>query len=404
VVSGEPGPAKAVAPALTSASIPVLIGHLGHPNGWWRDTAQRLLVERGDRSSKTVAALARRFRDSQDARVRLHALFTLDGLGAVPPALVKQAAGDADRFVRAAGGALIERGTEAALMTFVRQLAAQPSLAEGGKKARPRVQERLHGHELDVLHRLLDEPSFAAAEAGRVNLLKTLASRVVAAGRPEQVLGVLDLVAAEPRAMAWRQIALLDGIAAAKSGERAVLPPAPSGRPVGWARLLRSQDPEVRTRATALAPWLGEELPKAKPPAAARALSAEEKARFERGKALYPGICGACHQPSGLGEEGKGPPLVESPWVLGTPERLVRIALHGLRGPVKVGDRTFVMDMPAMGGLPDAQLAELLTYVRGEQDWGHDAAPVDVATIDRIRKTTANRDAQWTMEELLKMP
>ena len=42
-----------------------LVDLLSHPNGWWRDTAQRLLVERGDRTS--VAALTRLARDGQGA-------------------------------------------------------------------------------------------------------------------------------------------------------------------------------------------------------------------------------------------------------------------------------------------------------------------------------------------------
>jgi glucose/arabinose dehydrogenase/mono/diheme cytochrome c family protein len=383
------------APALSRASSTSLIAQLSHGNGWWRDTAQRLLVERRREAPRLTPALTRLFRSSTETRVRLHALFTLEGLGTLTPALIKQAAADPDRFVRAAGAGLIAREADAKLVAFVQQLAAQPL----GGKSGPPAQAPGKFREVDVLHRLLEQPSFSEALPGRADLLGALASRVVSDGRPEEVLAVLELVVAEPRATAWRQVALLDGIAAGRRGEHATLPE----RPRNWARLLRSPDEAVRTRAVALAPWIGEQV-SLKTARAPRALSEDEKARFARGKALYPGICGACHQPSGLGEEGKGPPLVESPWVLGTTERLVRIALHGLRGPVKVGERTFTMDMPAMGGLPDAQLAELLTYVRGEQDWGHDAAPVDADTIDRIRKATATREQQWTMDELLKVP
>ena len=37
-------------PALSKASPAQLVQTLSHPNGWWRDTAQRLLVERGGKS------------------------------------------------------------------------------------------------------------------------------------------------------------------------------------------------------------------------------------------------------------------------------------------------------------------------------------------------------------------
>jgi glucose/arabinose dehydrogenase/mono/diheme cytochrome c family protein len=397
------GPALVRPGALSRASGAELVGALAHENGWRRDTAQRLLVERGRQAldAATTAALGRLARGSGDPRARLHALFALDGLGLVTPALMKQVAaapGDANRFVRLAGTALLARGAEAKLVAFVQGLAARASQA-GDKAGKPSAALPSLGsyRALDVLQRLLDQPGFAEAQPARAALLQGLATRVMKGGKPDEVLALLELVAAEPRASAWRQVALLDGVGAGKSGERAALP----ARAAGWSKLVRSGDGDVRARAVALSPWLGEEI-SAPAPNPARARSEDEKARFARGKALYPGICGACHQPSGLGEEGKGPPLVDSPWVLGTTERLVRIALHGLRGPVKVGARTFTMDMPAMGGLPDAQLAELLTYVRGESDWGHDAAPVDEATVARIRQGAA-REEQWTEEELLKV-
>ena len=58
-----------------------LVAHLSHQNGWWRDTAQRLLVERGDTSA--VPQLKRLAAQSPDWRTRLHALWTLDGLDAI---------------------------------------------------------------------------------------------------------------------------------------------------------------------------------------------------------------------------------------------------------------------------------------------------------------------------------
>ncbi|MCH6258116.1 discoidin domain-containing protein [Puniceicoccaceae bacterium K14] len=56
-----------------------LVRHLSHPNGWWRDTAQKLIVLRGDTS--VVPALKTLFAESQDLRTQAHALWTVDGLG-----------------------------------------------------------------------------------------------------------------------------------------------------------------------------------------------------------------------------------------------------------------------------------------------------------------------------------
>ncbi len=60
-----------------------LVQLLSHPNGWRRDMAQQLLVERGDKS--VVPALRKLASSSADPRARLKALWVLDGLDAIEP-------------------------------------------------------------------------------------------------------------------------------------------------------------------------------------------------------------------------------------------------------------------------------------------------------------------------------
>ena len=92
---------------------------LSHPNGWRRDTAQRLLVERGD---ATVAPmLARLAREADEPRTRLHALWTLDGLDAITVAHVETALTDRSPHVRAAGVRIAERWLDAPLTRASRQ-------------------------------------------------------------------------------------------------------------------------------------------------------------------------------------------------------------------------------------------------------------------------------------------
>jgi mono/diheme cytochrome c family protein len=83
------------------------VQHLSHPNGWWRDTAQKLLVLRRDRS--VVPALVKLASgDTADPRPRLHALWTLDGLGALDDKLILRAMKSGDPQVRMAGLRLAE--------------------------------------------------------------------------------------------------------------------------------------------------------------------------------------------------------------------------------------------------------------------------------------------------------
>jgi mono/diheme cytochrome c family protein len=129
-------------------------------------------------------------------------------------------------------------------------------------------------------------------------------------------------------------------------------------------------------------------------------LSPDEMKRFETGKANYEGYCLPCHQAHGLGQEGLAPPLAGSEWV-GSEQRIARIVLHGLRGPIKVKGQPFELDMPALGVLDDEQIASVLTYIRNE--WGHSFPAVTTNTIQQVREQTADRNDAWTEEELLKI-
>lgn len=66
-------------PKLGSASLAELVATLDHPDSWWRETAQRLLIERQDESA--VAELRNLLRDeSKSPQAQVHALWTLNGL------------------------------------------------------------------------------------------------------------------------------------------------------------------------------------------------------------------------------------------------------------------------------------------------------------------------------------
>jgi mono/diheme cytochrome c family protein/glucose/arabinose dehydrogenase len=101
--------------ALAKASQAQLVEALSQPNGWIRDTAQRLLVERftgADRSA--VPALVQQAVNAPDPRTRLHALWTLDGIDAIEPVIVERALEDASRDVRASAIRIAERWLGAA--------------------------------------------------------------------------------------------------------------------------------------------------------------------------------------------------------------------------------------------------------------------------------------------------
>src|SRR5207253_2649460 len=75
-------------PRMYSETPAQLVAHLAHPNGWWRDMAQRLLVLKQDKS--VVPALQQMTRSSGTLLGRFHALWTLEGLGALDAGLVRE--------------------------------------------------------------------------------------------------------------------------------------------------------------------------------------------------------------------------------------------------------------------------------------------------------------------------
>ena len=85
-------------PRMNNETAAQLITHLGHPNGWWRDTAQQLLVLKQDKS--VVPALVAMTKTSTNQLARIHALWTLEGLNSLDAATVRQEMKDSDPQIR----------------------------------------------------------------------------------------------------------------------------------------------------------------------------------------------------------------------------------------------------------------------------------------------------------------
>ncbi|HEY5824446.1 MAG TPA: HEAT repeat domain-containing protein, partial [Cyclobacteriaceae bacterium] len=111
----KPGPK----PQLLDKSAEELMEYLGHPNGWWRNTAQKLIILKEDQSvvgdlmamiESNESFLSKMLSPNKNfALERLHALWTLEGLNAIDPNIIKTAFQDKDPRVRAAAIRISER-------------------------------------------------------------------------------------------------------------------------------------------------------------------------------------------------------------------------------------------------------------------------------------------------------
>ena len=99
-------------------------------------------------------------------------------------------------------------------------------------------------------------------------------------------------------------------------------------------------------------------------------LSAEHKKLFVAGSEIYAreGHCITCHQGNGKGLPDSGfPPLAGTKWTTGDSDRLIKLTLKGLMGPIEVLERKYPGQVPMTPFehmLNDEEIASVLTFVR----------------------------------------
>jgi putative membrane-bound dehydrogenase-like protein len=127
---------------------------------------------------------------------------------------------------------------------------------------------------------------------------------------------------------------------------------------------------------------------------------------YVKGKELYEreAYCGTCHQPYGQGLAASGyPPLRQSKWVVENEERLIKLTLKGLYGPMTVLHQEYKGNVPMTpfeGLMNDEELAAVLTYVRNS--FGNRASVISPEKVQEIRASIADKEGFYIAEELLK--
>jgi mono/diheme cytochrome c family protein len=129
----------------------------------------------------------------------------------------------------------------------------------------------------------------------------------------------------------------------------------------------------------------------------------------QAGMLAFNNVCAACHNDDGMGKPGTAPPLAGSDWVNAeNGNRIIRIALHGLQGAIKVNaSNEFNLpsaQMPPQGSVfDDKTIAAVLTYIRSA--WGNKAGEIKPEQVKAIRdQEKAHESAIWTVDDLLKIP
>lgn len=368
------------APRLDPAQPDTLVAALSNSNLLWRLHAQRLLVEGGHRA----AAPALRALFAEDGAATVHAFQALDGLGALDATTVKAALGSSQFSVRRAALAIAAHAYPQVLHDHF--LATTPAtLPAGGAR---------EGLEL-----------FAAIS--RLPSSPDIGQRVFQLGAAQETLLATDPVLAGGWQLAARAQAdsvIPAALATDLSLEK--LDQSLAGQIVQLIAWQANRSPEqraamlalTRERDNAFARYIASSLAVERPAVAAAVKFMPDREVHQRGSQVYTNTCVACHGIDGRGVPEVFPPLAGSEWVTGSPDVPIRIVLHGLIGPVTVGEATFTSAMPPLSTLSNAEIAAVLTYVR--QTFGNDASPITEAAVNTLRREHRQRRDMWTAEEL----
>ena len=101
------------------------------------------------------------------------------------------------------------------------------------------------------------------------------------------------------------------------------------------------------------------------------------------GEKIFKKYCISCHMADGSGVPHMNPPLIQTKYVLGEKEDLIKIILNGI-GNVEINGETYTNKMPPLKKiLKDQQIADVLTYVRNS--FGNKAPAVTVTEVKAVR-------------------
>lgn len=420
---------------LSNASLEELVNNLSDPDGWHRDMAQRLLVERNDKNAEP--ALTKMVLEGENNLGRFQALWTLQGLKQARPELLFKLVSDQDPLVRATALRLLEpfaqkdknvrAKLEQALMQEWQNVPIKQILqiALTAQALEPKVSNQLlagiteqygslplirdavlsslEDREFAFLQHLWKAPKWQKREPSREIFLEMLSTAITRKKNPAELTTLLTMLDGKKEQLNWRQEAVLNGLAIG-GGTNKSKPVRLSAVPAILTKSAGKIGTNHLAALTSLFQWPGHIAGKSTSRQKSL-LNQEQQQLFASGRQHYLTTCSGCHGTDGAGMKRFAPPLIGSDWVLGDEKRLALIVLHGMEGPVKVAGKIYdapeiLPVMPAHSTMDDAAITAILTYIRNE--WGNNAGPIDKRTVGTTRNTSQGRVVPWKAEELKK--
>ncbi len=415
---------------VSNAALSELVTLLSHADGWHRDVAQRLLVEKGDTSIRQ--SLEELALNGLNYLGRFHALWTLDGLNLINSEFLLEVLEDNNPLVRATALRLVEaaalndpairslltnklsRQWQKATVKDVLQISLSAYALDVAKASdmllglgarydtsaliRDALLSSLQDRELGFLQKIWRSSEWQAQQPGREIFFEMLTTAIVKKRDPKEVATLLAMIGTGHPG--WKEKAIVTALTVQA---RSATIPIPLEKPP--ALLTTQQNTVERSQLLLLSKmfeWPGHVADTTRADQAVR-LNENEQQQFVAGRQLYLTTCAGCHGTDGRGLARFAPPLTDSEWVLGDEKRLSLIILHGIEGPIEVGGKRYdapeiLPVMPSHSTLDDASISSILTYIRNE--WGNAAGPVSRRVVGMTRVMSQGRVMPWTAPEL----
>jgi mono/diheme cytochrome c family protein/glucose/arabinose dehydrogenase len=411
-------------PDLSKTDSGTLIGLLGHPNGWTRDMAQRLLVDKGD----PIGAALEETIEKGNPLAQLHALWVLEGLGILTPErllpvlssknptvvqtalrLLTNLDSDhidvrkeltqyiKDHYDKAEPLVQMQMAlTSKTLESKLRFEISQKFLSRFGHLpvARDAVMSSLQDEEMAMLENLLEQPEWTEYNQNHEIFIEMLVTAIGNKGTEkeiQQLLGTIDPKKAQRQS--WLKNAVINGLINTKGSNKA-------------GEIVLSQKPSILEQKDVSEALLKKLTWPGKPKTELITINTQPKIDnkvFAEGRQKYLNLCASCHGTQGEGIRRFAPPLKNSEWVLGEDYRLTMILLYGMEGPVNVNGKLYDQPeilpiMPSFSNLQNAEIAAITTYIRNA--WGHSQSPISSGLVGHIRYRTQGQITPWKATEL----
>lgn len=407
-----------------------LIDYLSHPNGWHRDIAQRILVERKD--TNILPQLSTIVQNHENSLGRLHALWTLEGLETSSPAIYLEALTDSDPHIQNTAIRILHAFAQTR-PEVISQL--ESYLIRIWPTAPPEV--KLHialvsdhfslQNALPILGDLLnnfpEEPLtrdivmsalsnreyamfqylFSQSENPQHGIFIEMLSRAITnKGDGKDLENILAKINIPIDDFGWKESAILNGIINHERDEKASTISLTSEPEILKDLSLIPED--IQRSLSALNDifiWPGKKSTQSATP---DILDKKiDQSILALGRQQYLTVCASCHGTDGKGMKRFAPPLARSEWVLGEEQRLILLVLQGMQGPVEVNNKVYdvpdiLPEMPSFSTLDNNDLAAIMTYIRNA--WGNQASPVQASNVGHIRYRSQGKITPWTAEEL----